>query len=136
MSIDVSSFFYLFLMVQISLPHKRMGRTSALYMFILEIYGGNIAYKCCLECPLYEKMLLGLVEYFLIFIRNLLIIYFIKKESLTNCKLNKQNFTPIATTFVVFFKILLKLDAVKAAQRRLSPMYMRNSGSESVLHVP
>jgi hypothetical protein len=42
-----------------------MGRTSALYMFtcILETYGGNSVYKCCLEFPLYEKMLLVLVEY-------------------------------------------------------------------------
>ena len=80
-SIDVSSFFYRFLMVQISLPYKRKGRTSALYMFIRKTSGRNIVYKCCLEFPLYEKMLLVLVEYSFLFIRNLFIIYFIKKEA-------------------------------------------------------
>jgi hypothetical protein len=50
-------------MAQISLPYNRMGRTSALYMFILETSGGNFVCKCCLEFPLYEEMLLVLVEY-------------------------------------------------------------------------
>jgi len=40
-----------------------MGTTSALHTFILETFGGNFVYKCCLEFPLYQKMLLVLVEY-------------------------------------------------------------------------
>ena len=60
---SVVFFLSFFLMVQISLPYKRMGKTNDLYMFILETSGGNFVYKCSLEFPLYEKMFLVLVEH-------------------------------------------------------------------------
>jgi hypothetical protein len=104
MSIDISSFFVLFLMVRISLPYQRMGRTSALYTFILETSGGNFAYKCYLDSHYMRKFCLFLLNILFTFIGNLLIIFCIKKESLNNCKLNKHNFTLIAKKFMVFSK--------------------------------
>jgi len=63
----MSAVFLSFFNGPISLPYKRNGRTSALYVFILETSEENIAYRCCLEFPLYEKMLLVLVEYSFLF---------------------------------------------------------------------
>ena len=50
-SADVSRFLSFFLRVQISLPHKRMGRASALYTFIVENFQTKVNLKVLFKIP-------------------------------------------------------------------------------------
>jgi hypothetical protein len=60
----ISIIFFNFLSVQISFPYKKWGKPVHYICLFLKMFGPKLIYECCLEFPVFDKILLVFVEYF------------------------------------------------------------------------